>query len=1755
MENAKKTFIAGINTDDSFFTLKGEDNVDALNIRVVSSSEGKSGSLSDVDGTREIPNPFPFRNVKVIGSYEDPTSNDIFYFVNSSDFNYGWIFCYQQKTDTIYRVLIDGNLDPDYQFNFQDDKPITGISYIDGILYWTGIDGREPWRINVERGIKTNHADYVTTESAYVTPIPKSVVTLIRKPPMIPLKITVLEDSSRDTSFLKSRAHTFAYRYIYKDGETSVFSPTSNHYPNQDVDNTFHKTSKKIKVDFPSLEAESYGVSQDVDKIQFAVKFDSDTSYYIWKEFDCVTNYAEFAAQTYNTEGAITADFYNDVLGFAVDDASSIKLYDTVPYEAEALSIARNRLFLGNIKEGRLNKAKVNSSDIDLTLIRQAASVGSYTQYDRDRGGKVGFAHSSAYQIGIAFYDFAGRTGGVLTDDSLRIITPEREEQLYNYNSTIRFTLNDSLKNKIPDWAEYYSIVRTKNLTKDFTISNLADKIRYYKTDSLGGFTVNVEKLYPENDENRRKGIEGTPNGTFEDAELVSFSAKYEGVAIGLGDLTSYKQGYTFQEGDRIKLITPTGVFESAIVGQEGRYVKINLFDFNSADYLNTSALSNLDYSVIYEIYSPHQKQPNEFYYEAFNGRIIRSGSEGDAEVSFSDTTGNLTGDVYVKTLKADTSTLDNFFFEGNSKTDGGDKEIDGEIKYIDFPVFYGAGVNDMTCNTGVNNGTGNDDLRFDIKISSTSGSVDKFRWRKRFRNQVGIETAYSTEINITGNSQTLSDGVTVTFGSTTGHTLDDRWVVNYKIADNSAMNQEHEKAYGIFPGGTNGTILVGSEITLYFTEYKGGTFLNSEDRRTWEMTYPGSSVTKTYESIEELFWETSFGTQVITAAGSNAANRFAFRRGTLDPNGNSGQTQLNVLDFETNPTSQGVSTTDGTTIHMIYEGRLEKRSGGRNIDSTNSIAIDFTDEFGYAAESMNPSNDYFLNWTQITGRPNLVPQGVSSQIKNTAIVFSETKIPGSKINGLSKFSALDEKRLDDATGPLRALNLTSKTQSTGTVMLGISENETTSIYLGEQQLSQTSSGGQFLAVSSGVIGTMNTLQGSFGTQHPESIAINEGSAYWFDVKNQTVVKYDSNGLTAIGDVKMKTYFKEKSSIIYSESERRFVIGTYDDYNSEYIISLPQTGESTVTLQQDPYYPSSPVIEMTNAGTTPVTKTVNVVITSPWSIAESVTFIDGVGELEFTSPYAFTIPSNVVINPAGTNMTVVNSTFTSSNGAFQPGTGKLTISNFFSGDYISLRLTRVTLPRTSAVVVKNDLSYSGDTSLTFGPVSSGNTPLRITGATTSLTQEEISIVPSSGSISIPCTSLVPWQFGRTNENYNGTQSGVVTVKGTGNVTNVPANSIGTTGFTPVQDGVPPNIDGFLQGSGTIQINNIDEDVDSVVITTRPLKRPVVTTEAVSGITQTQMVINGTTTNNEATPTSRGFVYSTTNTNPEIGGSGVTQQTVGGTPTDGSFLYTVTGLSASTTLYIKAFYVSNFGTIYGSCITASTGASGVVAPTVTTGLYNAATNAFSGTIDSNGGSSSGTNGITERGFVYSTSDTTPTIGESNVVKLAEQQDDIPSFPYNYTRTGVILINSTQYYFRAYAINDAGTSYGSTVSFTTSTPSPGISGFTLQSSSVNAYGGQVNIDVSKSNISGAASGSVTFKILSGNQIVDSQLNVSVSFTSSQTTDSIQVSVPANYGYSSRSISFQVTGFTNITNSTGQTVPILIGGTVIQGSAGTP
>ena len=85
-------------------------------------------------------------------------------------------------------------------------------------------------------------------------------------------------------------------------------------------------------------------------------------------------------------------------------------------------------------------------------------------------------------------------------------------------------------------------------------------------------------------------------------------------------------------------------------------------------------------------------------------------------------------------------------------------------------------GLNDLTP-SGTFTGTAR--TTFEIVIS-TAAATDKFNWRKMTRSASGTKTysSWTTAVSITGAAQLLADGISVTFGATTGHTLSDKWTV-----------------------------------------------------------------------------------------------------------------------------------------------------------------------------------------------------------------------------------------------------------------------------------------------------------------------------------------------------------------------------------------------------------------------------------------------------------------------------------------------------------------------------------------------------------------------------------------------------------------------------------------------------------------------------------------------------------------------------------------------------------------------------------------------------------------------------------------------------------------------------------------------------------------------------------------------------------------------------------------------------------------
>jgi hypothetical protein len=165
-------------------------------------------------------------------------------------------------------------------------------------------------------------------------------------------------------------------------------------------------------------------------------------------------------------------------------------------------------------------------------------------------------------------------------------------------------------------------------------------------------------------------------------------------------------------------------------------------------------------------------------------------------------------------------------------------------------------------------------------------------------------------------------------------------------------------------------------------------------------------------------------------------------------------------------------------------------------------------------------------------------------------------------------------------------------------------------------------------------------------------------------------------------------------------------------------------------------------------------------------------------------------------------------------------------------------------------------------------------------------------------------------------------------------------------------------------------------------------------------------------NGGSTITQKGLVWSTS-TNPTIA---LTTKNFD-TSVNNSFSSSITGLSPSTTYYVRAFATNAIGTSYSKELAFTTSAPSIPVFTNFPAPSFLTPNSISvgSSIQSNGGAT-----ISEQGFVWGTI-SNPTTSNSKIIGS--------------TATISGLLSNTTYYVRAYAINAAGTGYSNERSFTT------------------------------------------------------------------------------------------------------------------------
>jgi hypothetical protein len=171
---------------------------------------------------------------------------------------------------------------------------------------------------------------------------------------------------------------------------------------------------------------------------------------------------------------------------------------------------------------------------------------------------------------------------------------------------------------------------------------------------------------------------------------------------------------------------------------------------------------------------------------------------------------------------------------------------------------------------------------------------------------------------------------------------------------------------------------------------------------------------------------------------------------------------------------------------------------------------------------------------------------------KKTGLMFSGVYTSGTKNNNLNFLEVNDETILPSDLGEVNKLVMSSKASDIGTVLLAIGKNNTASVYVGEAQLVGSSADAD-LIVNRSVVGSVNILNGGYGTSHPESVVERNGSVYWYDAINAAVVRYGRNGMIPISEYK---YNSTLNRITTGLSTQASIVGHFDPIQQEYLLSV-----------------------------------------------------------------------------------------------------------------------------------------------------------------------------------------------------------------------------------------------------------------------------------------------------------------------------------------------------------------------------------------------------------------------------------------------------------------------------------------------------------------------------------------------------------------------------------------------------------------------
>ena len=345
--------------------------IDAMNVRMGSTENSEFGVIENTKGNFSLTTlKFQFTQLSVdarcIGAYEDGSIETIYWFVHDPSFPLGatgkldLIVSFNTTTLSLtYHVItINNGGGVDTTLNFNPEYLITGVNKIENLLFFTD-NYNAPRVINVTSSY-AKPVGFLDAGSPTGQLLLEESLLVIKRPPVEAPTVKLL-NAPGEQNFLEERFISFAYRYLYADGQYSAtsqwsdiaFSPngfqlTIEAYLNEGMINAYN-----------ACEVKYYTGNSLVLGIDLLFKqSESNIIKIIEKQ-----NKADLGIPNNTYQTFI---FDNSKIFTVLPEAELLRLYDNVPRFAQAQTLMGNRLMYGNYIEG-YDLVSANGQPLQLT--------------------------------------------------------------------------------------------------------------------------------------------------------------------------------------------------------------------------------------------------------------------------------------------------------------------------------------------------------------------------------------------------------------------------------------------------------------------------------------------------------------------------------------------------------------------------------------------------------------------------------------------------------------------------------------------------------------------------------------------------------------------------------------------------------------------------------------------------------------------------------------------------------------------------------------------------------------------------------------------------------------------------------------------------------------------------------------------------------------------------------------------------------------------------------------------------------------------------------------------------------------------------------------------------------------------------------------------------------------------------------------------------------------------------------------------